>query len=433
MALSLAWLLMPVVVQMVVVQMAAVRSAAAQTAAAQPTPATSAAASGTLATSATATATAQPTAPRSLNELKDEVQVRAEKRAYPLSGVDPLEVREALGNLKSLERDEWAAVWSSIGDRHFERAKSLLPADHASASQEYRNALEYYLLARFPLENSPGKVKAYANALGAFAEYAKLQDPPIEIVRIPYNGKQVIGYLRIPKNVRPAPLVITIGGLDGRKENAAIRNDLYLRYGVAYLALDMPGTGQSTMRAAEPGAEREFSAVLDFVAQRRDLDAKRVVVYGGSWGGHWAARLAYVEKARIRGAVVQGGPVHEYFQPEWQRKAINTREYLFELFEARAAIYGVSKLDEFLAYGPKMSLLTAGLIDQPSAPMLLIGGANDTQVPPDDVLLLMRHGSPKDVWFNPQGGHMGRSTELSDQRIFETITLPWVVRVLRTD
>lgn len=378
-------------------------------------------------------ALAQIAPPRTLDELKDEVQIRADRRAYPVSALDPIEVRDALGNLKSLDRDEWAAVWSAVGDRHLERGKTLLATDKRSASQQYRDAIEYYMLARFPLENSPGKVKAYSQALGAFAEFAKLQDPPIEIVSIPFNGKQVIGYLRIPKNVRPAPLVITIGGLDGRKENAAIRNELYLAYGVAYLALDMPGTGQSTFTVAAPGAEREFSAVLDYIARRPEIDSKRVVVYGGSWGGHWSARLAYVEKARIRGAVVQGGPVHEYFQPAWQRKAIATREYLFELFEARAAIYGVTKLEDFLAYGPKMSLVTAGLIDKPSAPMLLINGLKDTQVPPDDLLLLMRSGSPKEVWFNPAGGHMGRSVELSDQRIFETITLPWVVRVLRTD
>ena len=378
-------------------------------------------------------ALAQIAPPRTLDELKDEVQIRADRRAYPVSALDPIEVRDALGNLKSLDRDEWAAVWSAVGDRHLERGKTLLATDKRSASQQYRDAIEYYMLARFPLENSPGKVKAYSQALGAFAEFAKLQDPPIEIVSIPFNGKQVTGYLRIPKNVRPAPLVITIGGLNGRKENAAIRNELYLAYGVAYLALDMPGTGQSTFTVAAPGAEREFSAVLDYVARRPEIDSKRVVVYGGSWGGHWSARLAYLEKARIRGAVVQGGPVHEYFQPEWQRKAIATREYLFELFEARAAIYGVTKLEDFLAYGPKMSLVNAGLIDKPSAPMLLINGLKDTQVPSDDLLLLMRSGSPKEVWFNPAGGHMGRSVELSDQRIFETITLPWVVRVLRTD
>ena len=378
-------------------------------------------------------ALAQIAPPRTLDELKAEVQIRADRRAYPVSALDPIEVRDALGNLKSLDRDEWAAVWSAVGDRHLERGKTLLATDKRSASQQYRDAIEYYMLARFPLENSPGKVKAYSQALDAFAEFAKLQDPPIEIVSIPFNGKQVIGYLRIPKNVRPAPLVITIGELDGRKENAAIRNELYLAYGVAYLALDMPGTGQSTFTVAAPGAEREFSAVLDYVARRPEIDSKRVVVYGGSWGGHWSARLAYLEKARIRGAVVQGGPVHEYFQPAWQRKAIATREYLFELFEARAAIYGVTKLEDFLAYGPKMSLVNAGLIDKPSAPMLLINGLKDTQVPPDDLLLLMRSGSPKEVWFNPGGGHMGRSAELSDQRIFETITLPWVVRVLRTD
>ena len=380
-----------------------------------------------------APAIAQIAPPRTLDELKEEVQARAERKAYPVAALDALEVKEALGNLKSLDRDEWATVWSAVGDRHLEQAKTLTGTDKRAASRHYRDAVEYYLFARFPLENSPGKVKAYQQALGAFAEYAKLQDPAVEIIRIPFNGKQIVGYLRVPRNVHPAPLVITIGGLDGRKENAALRNDLYLAYGVAYLALDMPGTGQSTFTVAAPGAESEFSAVLDYVGTRRELDARRVGIYGGSWGAHWAARLAYIEKARIRGAVIQGGPVHEYFQPDWQRKALGTREYLFELFEARAAIYGVSNLEDFLAYGPRMSLVTSGMIAQPSAPMLLINGQRDTQVPPEDLLLLLRSGSPKEVWFNPAGGHMGRSAELSDQRIFETITVPWVVRVLLTD
>jgi pimeloyl-ACP methyl ester carboxylesterase len=274
-------------------------------------------------------------------------------------------------------------------------------------------------------------MKAYEKALEAFTAYAKLQDPPIEIVRIPFEGKEIVGYLRLPKGVRPAPLVLTIGGLDGRKENASFRSDAYLAHGVGYFSFDMPGTGQSTIRQVVPGAEREFTHVLDYIATRKDIDAKRVVVYGGSWGGHWAARLAYLERDRIRGAVVQGGPVHEYFEPEWQKKAIGTREYLFELFEARAAIYGAKTLDEFLAYGQKMSLKTAGWLDKPSAPMLVINGMRDTQVPVEDLFLLMRSGSPKEVWINPQGGHMGRNVSISDQKIFETVTLPWVVRMVR--
>jgi pimeloyl-ACP methyl ester carboxylesterase len=373
---------------------------------------------------------AQSGGPRALPELKADIQERADRNAYPVSGLEAAEVKEALAQLKTLDRDEWAAAWSAIGDRHMAQAKKA-ESDKALASKHYKYAFEYYLFARFPLENSPGKEKAYEKALEAFAAYAKIPYPPIEIVRIPFEGKQIVGYLRLPINVRPAPLVVTIGGLDGRKENAAFRNDAYLAQGVAYLALDMPGTGQSTIRQVVPGAEREFSRVLDYIATRKDLDARRVVVYGGSWGGHWAARLAYTEQKRIRGAVVQGGPVHEYFQPEWQKEAIKTREYLFELFEARAAIYGAKTLDEFLAYGPKMSLKTAGWLDKPSAPMLVINGMKDTQVPVEDVFLLMRSGSPKDVWINPQGGHMGRNKEVSDQKIFETVTLPWVVRMLK--
>jgi esterase FrsA len=377
-------------------------------------------------------APAQSGGPRTLPELKADVQERADRHAYPVSELEPDEVREALGNLKTLDRDEWAQAWSAIGDRHMALARKAGAADPATASTHYKYAFEYYLFARFPLENSPGKEKAYEKALEAFGAYAKIPFPPIEIVRIPFEGRETVGYLRLPINVRPAPLVITIGGLDGRKENAAFRNDAYLDYGVAYLALDMPGTGQSAIRQVAPGAEREFSRVLDYVATRKnEIDAKRVVVYGGSWGGHWAARLAYAERERLRGAVVQGGPVHEYFQPEWQKKAIGTREYLFELFEARAAIYGAKTLDEFLAYGPRMSLKDAGLLDKPSAPMLLINGMRDTQVPVEDVFLLMRSGSPKEVWINPQGGHMGRNKETSDKKIFETVTLPWVVRELR--
>ena len=375
-----------------------------------------------------APALAQSGGPRTLPELKAEIQERADRRAYPVSGLVPSEVKEALHTLKTLERDEWSRVWSAIGDRHMTNART---APGAAAVKEYRYAFEYYLFARFPLENSPGKVKAYEKALKAFAAYAKLQNPPIETVRIPFEGKEIVGTLRLPKGVRPAPLVLTIGGLDGRKENASFRNDAYLDHGVGYFSFDMPGTGQSTIRQVVPGAEREFTRVLDYIATRPELDAKRVVVYGGSWGGHWAARLAYLERERIRGAVVQGGPVHEYFQPEWQKKAIGTREYLFELFEARAAIYGAKTLDEFLAYGPKMSLKTAGWLDKPSAPMLVINGMRDTQVPVEDLFLLMRSGSPKEVWINPQGGHMGRNVAISDQKIFETVTLPWVVRTLK--
>ncbi|MBX5490206.1 MAG: hypothetical protein IRZ14_03535 [Chloroflexi bacterium] len=88
-------------------------------------------------------------------------------------------------------------------------------------------------------------------------------------------------------------------------------------------------------------------------------------------------------------------------------------------------------LEEFLTYGPRMSLVAAGLIDQPSAPMLLVNGERDTQVPIADLYSLLRHGTPKGAWVNPQGGHMGRSADWPDTVIFERVVLPWLVRMLQ--
>ena len=63
--------------------------------------------------------------------------------------------------------------------------------------------------------------------------------------------------------------------------------------------------------------------------------------------------------------------------------------------------------------------------------MLVINGMRDTQVPVEDLFLLMRSGPPKEAWINPQGGHMVRNVAVSDQKIFETMTLPWVVRMVK--
>ena len=374
-------------------------------------------------------ASAQLAPPRGLEELKAEIQLRADRKAYPVAQLDASDVREALAGLKSQDRDHWASVWGAVGDRYLAKAKSLETTNKAEASHAFETAMQWYMFARFPLEDSPGTAAAYQKALEAFAGYGRLADPPIEPIKFSYNGTDIVGYLRKPKGVAKPPVVLSISGLDGRKEDASIRNAAYLEKGIAFIAMDMPGTGQTRIRI-EPGADKVFSTVLDAIAKRDDLDARRVVVTGGSWGGHWSAHLAYSEKGRILGSVVQGGPVHNYFQPEWQRKALNTREYLFGLFEARSAVYGVKSYDDFLAYGPKMSLKDRGFLDKPSAPMLLVNGVRDTQVPIEDLYLLQSNGDPKDAWVNPSGGHMGRTSQLGDEVIFKTVVLPWVARRL---
>jgi esterase FrsA len=381
-----------------------------------------------------ASAAAQMAPTRTWEELKQETQRRVDKNLGPVGGLKSEDAREALSNIHSLDRDEWAAAWSAIGERYDKRAKSEEAAKNNDAARDdYFSAFRYYTAARWPVPNSSGKQKAYLSALAAFRNYGRFLDPPVENIHIPFEGKEISGYIRLPKDVRPAPLVFMINGTDSRKEDEVQGRDSLFRSGIGVVAVDMPGTGESPVKA-DVGAERMFSRVLDYLATRPDVDSKRIVAWGVSYGGHWAASLAYLEKARLRGAVVQGGPVHDYYTAEWQKKSLGTPEYLFDLFAARAAIYGVESLDEFYAYGPRLSLKTQGFLGQPSAPMLVLNGAKDSQVPISDLYMLMQSdGSAKWSWVNPDGGHTGRSQEWPNSRISEEIVTPWIKARLEPD
>src|SRR5207245_1935232 len=201
---------------------------------------------------------AQSGGPRSLEELKQETIRRAERNLGPLAGIKAEDAREAMAGLKSLEPDEWAAAWSRVGERHLQRG-------------DYYQAWHSFNVARWPSERlSPGKQRAYARALEAFQQYARSLAPPIETLRIPFEGAEIVAYLRLPANARPAPLVFGINGLDSRKEEVIAQADAYLKSGVGVFAVDMPGTGQAPI-LVDVGAERMFSRALDYLQTRPEI------------------------------------------------------------------------------------------------------------------------------------------------------------------
>ena len=284
-------------------------------------------------------------------------------------------------------------------------------SDPTKANADYIRAWRLYSFGRWPIPASPGKQRSYEKAIEAFLAHAKYYDPPLEVVHIPFEGKQIIGYLRLPKNAKgPVPLVIAVNGLDSRKEDLTESFGAILPFGIGYLAVDGPGTGQAPIKVSE-NSERMLSNVIEYAQSRPEVDKNRIALHGVSWGAYWATKMAIVERERLRGCSAQSPPIDGFFQKDFLlNHLLGNREYLFDQVPALMNILeGVHTLDEMADYLPKLSLVHQGLLGKPMAPMLVIAGVLDTQVPiADDYLLLSKGDTPKDAWVNPRGGHLGR-------------------------
>jgi cephalosporin-C deacetylase-like acetyl esterase len=374
---------------------------------------------------------------RTLDEIKTEAIHRADNGMYPLIGLDPADVGEAFASIHTTDKDEWAAGFMAVGDRYMNEAKSIEKTDAAKANADYIRAWRLYSFGRWPIPASPGKQRSYQKAIEAFLAHARFWDPPLEIVRVPFEGKEIIGYMRLPKDAKgPVPIVIAVNGLDSRKEDLTESFAAILPYGIGFLAVDGPGTGQSPIKVNET-AERALSRVLDYLQSRPEVDKSRIAIHGVSWGAYWATKMAIVERTRLKGASAQSPPVDSFFQKDFlMNSLLGNREYLFDQVPALMAIFdNVKTLDEMGETLPKMSLVKQGLLGKPMAPMLIMAGVLDTQVPISDIYLLLSKGDvPKTAWINPQGGHLGRQVKVwPDPAIFKQVIIPWLVHTLEPE
>lgn len=349
--------------------------------------------------------------PRSLDDAKAWMRDRLAKRVHPLGLTDPAATRDTIEALQGLDGERWAAAWVATGDRFFAEAEEAAREGRADAARDlFYQAYGFYFLGRFPCPNHPAKEASYEKELAAYRRFGALCDPPVVPVSIPFAAPDAIGekiafYLRRPTGIARPPVVVMWGGVDAWKEEMTELSDTLLRAGIATIALDNVGTGQSPLKAGADG-EKQFLPVLDWVAAQAGLDGHRIVLIGRSFGGHWATKLAHQIPDRLRGAVNWGGGIHYMFQRDWIEKSRHPDSYLMELVETRCRMLGATNDEEYAEGFRRLSLLDQGLLDRPCAPLLLVNGKDDKQCPPADIHLLLDHGSPKTVRLFP-GGHMG--------------------------
>lgn len=362
--------------------------------------------------------------PKTLPEAKAWMRTRLASRTHPMNALPTDEGVAWIDAVPGLDGEAWGTYWESLGRTVLAQAHAAERAgDGAGAAALFQKASGLFFMGRFPCPNHPAKERCAIAERLAYLAGARHWPIPIEQVAVPFAGREgeggkVVLLVRRPQGVMRPPVVLMWGGVDACKEQMTAASDALLAQGVATVAMDNAGTGESPVKGVQD-AERQFVTALDWVAAQPHLDGARPGLLGRSFGGYWATKLAHLLHSRIAGAVNWGGGAHYMFQPEWVQASRYPDSYLMELVETRQRMLGARDDAEYLAFFKRLSLLDQGLLDGPCAPLLLVNGKEDRQCPVADIHLLLDHGVPKSVRMFP-GGHMGLTAQ----------TLPTIVQWL---
>ena len=179
-----------------------------------------------------------------------------------------------------------------------------------------------------------------------FLKAARYFETPLQVIEIPFEGKKIVAYLQVPSGVS-APAGRHVLGRRGRLEGRppAQLGD-HAQQGAGDVLIDQPGTGESPVRFASRTPSASSPRPWTTLRRAQDVDGTRVGVWGRSFGAYWAAKLAYAEPTRLKGAVFHGGNAHFGFQEEWLRPALTktASNYLLgpsSLFDSRSFVLGV--------------------------------------------------------------------------------------------
>ena len=147
---------------------------------------------------------------------------RLDRRTHPFRELDPDVAREVITGLKGLDPEPWAAAWGAAADRFVTQAEAA--TEPAGAREAWLQAYRMSFMGRYPVPNHPSKMESYERAREYFRRAAALEDPPVELHSVPFDGRAGEGshvhfYLARPAQPDgPVPVVLVWAGIDTWKE-----------------------------------------------------------------------------------------------------------------------------------------------------------------------------------------------------------------------
>lgn len=237
--------------------------------------------------------------------------------------------------------------------------------------------------------------------------------------------RQIPAFIFKPKGQGPHPVIISIhGGPEAQYRpyfNSA--SQLWIkRFGAAIIAPNVRGSsgyGDSYVNL-DNGFKREDSvkdigALLDWIKTQPDLDASRVAVIGGSYGGYMVLASAAHYSERLKAAIdIVGISNFVTFLK-------NTQDYRRDL---RRVEYGDERDPEMHEFLQRIS--PSNQVEKIKVPMLVVQGENDPRVPVSEAVQIVEalRKAKRPVWYMNalNEGHGYRKKENRDL-LLQVLTL----------
>jgi dipeptidyl aminopeptidase/acylaminoacyl peptidase len=270
------------------------------------------------------------------------------------------------------------------------------------------------------LDVAAGKLWQVTHSPHPGVELAALQRPELVAFKA-RDGLALSGWLyRPPGATGPAPFVVSFHGGPEGQERPTFRSDYQalLGQGIGVFAPNVRGSsgfGKAFVNL-DNGERRieslqDIKASVDFLVDQRIANPRKIGVMGGSYGGYMTmAALTEFPELFAAGAnlfgIVNFATFFAHSQP-WMA-AISTTEY------------GDPKTQKDLL--DRLSPIHK--IDRIKAPLIVLHGANDTNVPvieaEQTVAALRKRGLPVEYVLFPDEGHGWRKTA---NRITSTVAI----------